>query len=510
MQNQFSADVDLLPVLAWTALPDGTIDYVNRSWCEYTGTSRDNARGTSLESLLHPDDAEALAGCRCALSDAGGSHECEVRLRRHDGVHRWFQVRFVPQQDAEGHLLKWFGVGTDVENLRGTNALSARTGDEMELKQSQAFLAKTQRLSHTGTLAWRLRTDEIIWSEELYRIYELNPGVKLTHELINTRIHPEDIPLHDEMVQRQRSDVRGYSSEHRLLMPDGRVKYLHLVAHVMEDEHGDPEYIAAVQDVTERRLADEALDKARAELAHVARVASLGALAAAIAHEVNQPLAGIITNASTCLRMLATEPPNIDGARETARRTIRDGNRAAEVIKRLRAMFANKELETEPVDLNEAAREVIAMLLGELQQAGVVVQAEFMQGLSRVRGDRVQLQQVIVNLIRNASDAMHSVTERARWLRVGTCMDGEDWVRLVVRDNGDGFDPRDAERIFQAFHTTKPHGTGIGLSVSRSIIEAHGGRIWAFTNEGQGACFTFTVPAWTENGASPASPIGSA
>src|SRR6185437_14065617 len=225
------------------------------------------------------------------------------------------------------------------------NALSARTGDEMELKQSQAFLAKTQRLSHTGTLAWRLRSDEIIWSEELYRIYELNPGVKLTHELINTRIHPEDIPLHDEMVQRQRSDVRGYSSEHRLLMPDGRVKYLHLVAHVMEDEHGDPEYIAAVQDVTERRLADEALDKARAELAHVARVASLGALAAAIAHEVNQPLAGIITNASTCLRMLATEPPNIDGARETARRTIRDGNRAAEVIKRLRAMFANKELE---------------------------------------------------------------------------------------------------------------------------------------------------------------------
>ncbi|MBN8895492.1 MAG: PAS domain-containing protein [Rhodanobacter sp.] len=369
-----------------------------------------------------------------------------------------------------------------------------RARSEAALRQSEAFLARTQRLTLTGTVAWRVDSDEILWSDELYRIYEFAPGVTLTHDLINTRIHPEDIPAHDEMLRRRRHDARDFESEHRLLMPDGKVKFLHLVAHATRDEEGGLAYISAVQDVTQRRLAEEALGKARAELAHVARVATLGALTASIAHEVNQPLAGIITNANTCLRMLGADPPNVDGARETARRTIRDGNRASDVIKRLRALFAKKKAVAEPLDLNEAAREVVAMLLGELQRNGVTLHPDFADDLPPVVGDRVQLQQVILNLILNASDAMTGITDRPRYMTIRTVHDESGCVCLSVRDVGAGFDPQDAGSLFNAFFTTKADGMGIGLSVSRSIIEGHDGRLWAEANEGPGATFTFSIP----------------
>ena len=221
--------------------------------------------------------------------------------------------------------------------------ITERKRSEEELRRSEAFLAEGQRLSRTGSFSWLVATDEITWSEQVYRIFEFDPGVPVTLELIGTRVHPEDVPLLNDMIDRTRSEVGDFEYEHRLQMPDNSVKYLHWVAHATRDKDGHLEYIGAVQDVTERRLSEEALGKVRSELAHVARVSSLGALTASIAHEVNQPLSGIITNASTCLRMLAADPPNVDGARETARRTIRDGNRASEVIARLRALFRKKD-----------------------------------------------------------------------------------------------------------------------------------------------------------------------
>ena len=243
-------------------------------------------------------------------------------------------------------------------------------------------------------------------------------------------------------------------------MPDRSVKYLHLVAHATRDQDGRLEYIGAVQDVTQRRLSEEALGKVRSELAHVARVTSLGALTASIAHEVNQPLSGIITNASTCLRMLAADPPNVDGARETARRTIRDGNRASEVITRLRALFSKKDATTESVDLNEATREVIALSLSELQRSRVILRPELADDLPPVTGDRVQLQQVILNLLRNASDAMSGVDDRPRQLVIRTERDEGDRVRLTVQDAGVGFEPQGVDRLFEAFYTTKSERHG--------------------------------------------------
>jgi PAS domain S-box-containing protein len=372
--------------------------------------------------------------------------------------------------------------------------ITARKQAEKELRRSEAFLAEAQRLSATGSFSWRVATDEVMWSEQLYRIFEFDQGVPVTLELICSRVHPEDLPSLYDLIDRARGAGGDFEYEHRLQMPDHSVKYLHMVAHGTQDADGRLEYIGAVQDVTQRRLSEDALGKARSDLARVARVTSLGVLTASIAHEVNQPLSGIVTNASTCLRMLGADPPNVDGARETARRTIRDGNRASEVITRLRALFGKKDATTESVDLNEAAREVIALSLSELQRSRVILRPELADDLPPVAGDRIQLQQVILNLLRNASDAMSAVDDRPRELVIRTERDEGDRVRMSVQDAGVGFQPHGVDRLFEAFYTTKTDGMGIGLSVSRSIIESHQGRLWAAPNDGPGVTFSFSIP----------------
>jgi PAS domain S-box-containing protein len=388
--------------------------------------------------------------------------------------------------------------GSGKEGVAFVLDLSDQKRAERALRRSEAFLAEGQRLSQMGSFAWRVATDEVTWSEQLYRIYELPIGVPVTLEVIRTRVHPEDLSLLEKMVDQARNGGNDFEWQYRLVMPDGSIKYLHAVAHAVRDQDGQLEYIAAVSDVTARRLSEEARDKARSELAHVARVTSLGALAASIAHEVNQPLSGIITNASTCLRMLSADPPDVDGACETARRTIRDGNRASDVITRLRALFGKKEPTTELVDLNAATRDVIALSLSELQRSRVVLDLELADELPAVAGDRVQVQQVILNLLLNASEAMNGVDGRPRQLTIRTERDGGDGVRLTVQDVGVGFEPQALNSLFEAFYTTKISGMGIGLSVSRSIIESHHGRIWAAPNDGPGATFAFSIPCASE------------
>jgi PAS domain S-box-containing protein len=379
--------------------------------------------------------------------------------------------------------------------------ITERKRARQELRRSEAFLAEAQHLSRLGSFSWRVPTDEITWSEQLYRIFQIDRDAQVTFEVIGTRIHPEDLSVFQEHIERSRRDRSDVQLEFRLQMPDGAVKYVHVAAHIRGD-HGQVEYIGAVQDVTERRSSEEALSKARSELSQVARVTSLGVLTASIAHEVNQPLSGIVTNASTCLRMLAADPPNVDGARETARRTIRDGNRASEVITRLRALYGKKEPTIESVDLNEATREVIALSLSELQRNRVILRPELADDLPPVTGDRVQLQQVILNLIRNGSDAMSSVDDRPRQLLIRTERDEDDRARLTVQDAGVGFNPQAADRLFESFYTTKNDGMGIGLSVSRSIIESHHGRLWATLNNGPGATFSFSIPRASEGATS--------
>jgi PAS domain S-box-containing protein len=363
----------------------------------------------------------------------------------------------------------------------------------------EAYLAEAQRLSRTGSFGWNLSNGELVWSDEMFRIFGYDQAVKPTLELVFQRTHPDDVTPVRQLIDRVSRGGTDWDLEHRLLMPDGSTRHVRAVAHAIRDPSGQLKFFGAVVDLTASKRAQEALNKAGAELARVSRVTTLSALTASIAHEVNQPLAGIITNASTCLRMLDAATPDIDGARETARRTIRDGNRAADVITRLRALFSKREVTLEPLDLNEATREVIALSSDDLQRNRVILQSELANDLPIVTGDRIQLQQVILNLLRNASDAMADVHDRPRQLRIRTEREGGDRVRLTVRDAGVGLPAQSMDSLFEAFYTTKSGGMGIGLFVSRSIVERHQGRLWVEPNDGPGATFSFSIPRGPEN-----------
>jgi PAS domain S-box-containing protein len=441
---------------------------------------------------IHPED-RGLVDRVVAQASEGKDFEVEFRAVTASGVTKQIQVlaHRMPGQDDR---LEYIGAMLDVTESRRS---------EEALRRSNAFLAEAQRISLTGSFSWRVATGEIAWSEQVYRMFEYEPATPVTLDLISARVHPEDLPLLDDMFESAVRGVPDFEYEHRLLLPDGSIKHLRLMAHGTPDQGGQMEYIGAVQEVTDRRVSEEALSKVRSELAHMARVTSLGALTASIAHEVNQPLSGIITNANTCLKMLAADPPNVLGAQATARRTVRDGNRAADIIKRLRTLFGKRDPTSEPVDLNEAAREIIALSWSDLQRSRVIVRAELADELPPVVGDRVQLQQVILNLLLNAADAMSGIDDRPRQMVIRTERAESETVSLTVQDVGVGLDAESAEKLFEAFYTTKSEGMGIGLSISRSIIDNHGGRLWARPNDGPGVSFTFSVPC-TADGPAPA------
>jgi PAS domain S-box-containing protein len=373
---------------------------------------------------------------------------------------------------------------------------------EEALRQSETRLSEAERelrftLDTIPTITWRARPDGYV--QQLNKRWFEYTG--MTPEQVRgwrwkLSIHPDDLENLVAIGNRYVASGQPLDSEARLRRFDGAYRWFLFRPAPARDETGlIVGWYGTITEIEDRKRAETSLDKVRSELAHVTRIMSLGALTASIAHEVNQPLAGIITNAGTCLRMLAAEPPNLEGARETARRTIRDGNRAVDVIARLRALFAKRAAATETVDLNEAVREVLALVSTDLLRSRVNLRAELSSEPVLVIGDRVQLQQVILNLVRNALDAMADVSDRPRHLLVEADVGEDDHARLIVTDSGRGFEPQDAERLFDAFHTTKDDGMGIGLSVSRSIIESHGGRLWAEPNQGPGATFSFSIPA---------------
>lgn len=476
--------IDTIPALAWSAHTDGTAEFFNQHYLNFVGLTAEQASGWGWTAAVHPDDTNGLAHVwqRSLASELPG--EAEVRLRSHGGEYRWFLFRVNPFRDETGTILKWYGVNTDIED---------RKRAEAELKRAYDSFADAQRLSKTGSFITDLVDDDHNWSDEAYRIFEFEAGTKVSVQRIRDIIHPDDLRSFESVIERGMAGG-NVTFAFRIFAARGMIKYVRGVAHVVEEVEGRPMFVGALQDVTESMLAEEALNRARAELAHITRITTLSALTASIAHEVNQPLSGIITNASTCLRMLDANPPNVDGARETARRTIRDGNRASDVIKRLRALFSKKDFPLESVDLNEAAREVIALSLSELQGNRVMLQSEFADDLPTITGDRVQLQQVILNLLRNASDSMASVDDRPRQLLIRTEYVDDDRVCVVVRDSGVGFGAQNTETLFDAFYTTKSGGMGIGLSVSRSIVEKHRGRLWVEPQNGPGATFVFSIP----------------
>jgi PAS domain S-box-containing protein len=482
-ERNLTLTINTIPALAWSSSADGNPEFLNKHFLDFIGLTEDQVPDWDWAAAVHPDDLNDLAETWQRILGSGKPGETEARLRRNDGEYRWFLFRANPLCDESGKIVRWYGVNTDIED---------RKRAEMEVRQAHGRLAEAQRLSKTGSFVTDLQADRN-WSDETYRIFEIDPTTTVTVQRVRELVHPEDRPLFDAAIEHV---TAGENVDYvfRIVTHRGAVKHVRTTAHIVEEIPGRPLFVGAVQDVTESKLSEEALNRARAELTRVSRVTTLSTLTASMAHEINQPLSGIITNASTCLRMLDVDPPNVDGARETARRTIRDGNRASDVITRLRALFSNKDFTLEPLDLSETTREVIALSLSELQRNRVVVQSELAEDLPIVEGDRVQLQQVILNLLRNASDAMSGVDDRPRQLMVRTERDNSDGVRVTVRDAGVGVEPENTQKLFDAFYTTKHDGMGIGLSVSRSIIERHHGRLWAEPNDGPGTTFSFAIP----------------
>jgi PAS domain S-box-containing protein len=646
MKVDLGSVVNALPALVWTTLGDGRSDFVNRSWCQYTGIGADAALDHGWQTAIHPDDLTSFLDCWSSIQQSGVAKEIDGRLRRFDGEYRWFVFRPSLMEDIRGRG-RWCWLGLNVDesasldgrlrrffdmlpwqagflNAAGVSEFSnLQSLKDFSMTQAELEQWRTSGIIHVddheknynaatallttgemldlqirmlypgGVYRWtrarcvpvrdaqgnvvryvtfQIDVDDLKRAEDLLaaevtllekvargeplrqvldalchhmeelcsgcfcsilvvapdnKYFEVGAGPSLPdsfNDLLNRKTIDRDghDPYSMAFIEKGPIIVRDLANDSRW---DGSAWPAMMKTHgyaacwlmPLMSGSGEAAGIIAIyrrepvnpttqqQDLIDRfakiagiaigrTRADEALNQARLELTHVARLATLSAMTASITHEVSQPISGILTNSNTCARMLAADPPNVIGAAETVRRTIRDANRATEVIKRLRAMFAKRAPTMERVDLNDAAREVIAMSSAELRLSRSVLETDFAEFLPAISGDRVQLQQVILNLLLNAADAMAGIEDRPRTLRVQTEIHGSDRIKLLVRDSGIGLDPRGIEKLFEAFHTTKTHGLGIGLAISRSIIESHKGQLWATANDGPGATFGFWIP----------------
>jgi PAS domain S-box-containing protein len=479
---------DTIPALVWSALPDGAVEYFNQRWLTYTGLTLEQARGWGFIDAYHPEDRTSVRN----LTSVGISHaasandlKTEARLRGVDGKYRWFLGRAMALRDEAGNIVRWYGTAIDIED---------RKRAEDALRRSEAYLAEAQRLSATGSFGWRVTSGDVVWSEETYRIFGFDQAVKPTMDLVLQRVHPDDRELFRHELNRVAEGNHDFDVEHRLLMPNGLVKYFHVRSHRVKSESDDEEIVGAVMDITAARDAREALHAAQAELAHVNRVTTMGQLAASISHEINQPITAVVTNASAGLQWLAAQPPDLGEARDAFDRVIKAGNQAGKVTGRIRALINKAPPRKDDLEINEAILEVIALTHGEVVKNGVSLQTQLAAGLPLVQGDKVQLQQVILNLIINAVEAMSDVSEGSRELLIGTGKDASSAVLVAVQDSGPGLSPEGFERLFDPLYTTKPGGMGMGLSICRSIVEAHGGRVWAARAAGPGVTVQFTLP----------------
>jgi PAS domain S-box-containing protein len=607
-----------IPVAAWTLKPEGTPDFVNQGWLEYTGQTLEFVQSNpeAWMAAIHPEDREEASSVFWDGVRSGKGFTMEARFRRaHDGTYRWHLNRAVALNDPEGNTVRFVGTSTDIDDLKQYQENLRRADEKTRLivdtaldavvtmdakgiigswnkqaaivfgwnqteaigqRMSDMIIPKEQRMAHERGLRHFLATgDGPILRRRIEITAVRRSGVEFPIELqvMPLKLGQEwffsavirditDSKLAQEMLRQSEINLRLMTETIPEMLwsatPDGSIDYCNVrvlnysglsAAEIMGDgwkrllhpddvdraaqlwmsclSTGDPyrvevrtlhaedrtyrwcitsalplldrdgcvlQWFGTIVDMHDWKQSQEELRKTQADLAHVTRVLTMGQLTASIAHEVNQPLSGMMMNAGTCLSMLESDPPDIEGARETTQRTIRDGNRASNVITRLLDLFRKKDAVAEPVDLNDAAREVIALSLSDLERNRILLRHEFAENLPPVKGDRIQIQQVILNLVRNASDAMRDVDDRPRQLLIKTEGGDSKNIQLTVQDTGVGFAPNAADRLFDSFYSTKGDGVGIGLSISRSIIEAHHGQLWASSNDGPGSSFAFSIP----------------
>jgi PAS domain S-box-containing protein len=621
--------IETVPSLLWSVGPLGEQTHLNQRALDYIGVRYEDLLRLGWTAFLHPDDLSETANAFSHSMQTGTSFQAVHRLRRADGEYFWHHARGEPLRDGRGRVIQWYGLTVDIDE--GKRA-------EDRLRRSEAYLAEAQRLSHTGSFGWTPSSGELHWSDETFRILEYDPSIKPTIERVLQRIHPDDRAMIRQLIDEISSGEKDFDVAHRLLMPDGSVKFVHVLSHALKDAAGNLEIVGALMDVTENtclyrdlaereaRLAErtaalrrseanlaeaqglshtgsaayndttllywsdetyrilgfdprkglppreavverthpddrdrvreqtrralqqkrdfkleyrilplagtikhiemnahpkfseggelvevvstlidvterkraheehERLRQLESDLAHMNRLSMMGELAASLAHEITQPIAAGRNNARAALNFLDQQPPDLGEVREALGCVVGDADRAGQIVDRIRDHIKKAPPRKHRFDLNEAINEVIVLARSAIAEKGVSVQTRLREGPAPVEGDRVQVQQVLLNLVLNAAEAISAVDEGARELLISTEQGEANGVLVAVRDSGPGIDPEVIERVFDAFYTTKSGGMGMGLSICRSIIAAHGGRLWADANEPKGAAFQFTLP----------------
>ena len=464
-----------------------------KDFCEYEDSLNQAIAGQRLAVLC----TYPLAACGAAeILDVVRTHQFAVTKRRGS----WDVIETAGHKQAKAEI-KRLNEELEERVLERTSQLMALNRDltrevlqrqraEEALQRSEAYLAEAQRISHTGSFGWDVSSGQIFWSEETFRIVEYDQTVQPSLELVLGRTHPEDRALVQQSIHRAVQERACFDFEHRFLMPDGSIKYVRVLGHpTIKPGSGDLRFVGAITDVTDREL----LRQAQADLAHVTRVTTMGELTASLAHEIKQPISAAVTDAQTCLRWLGPDQPDVAGAREAALRTIKDATRASDIINRIRLLFKRGAPQRELLEVNEIIQEMIGLLHSEATRYSISIHGELADHLPKIMADRVQSQQVLMNLILNGIEAIKDVGTGGT-LTIKSQQDDDRQLVISVIDTGVGLQPEQAEQVFHAFFTTKPQGTGMGLPISRSIVESHGGRLWASTNSGRGATFHLTLP----------------
>jgi PAS domain S-box-containing protein len=452
----------------------------------------DQATKPSIEVILqrvHREDAASVKETVERASQDGKDFEHEYRLVMPDSGVKHVHVVAHAERD-ESDEIEFVGAVMDV---------TAEKQAEEALRRSEGYLTDAQRLTGTGSWAWDVATRQsVYWSQENFRLFGFDPeGGIPSDEAFYRRIHPEDRDRVRREVFRERPDEgTHFDVEFRSVLPDGAIKYVRSTGHPVRNISGDLlEYVGTSIDVTERKRADEERERLRqvqADLAHLSRVTTMGELTASLAHEIRQPISAAMTNGKTCLRWLSRDEPDVAEASEAASRLVKDVTRAADIIGRISSLFKKGALQRESVDVNELIREMLVLLRSEASRYSISIRTELAEGLPKVMADRVQLQQVFMNLMLNGIDAMKETSGGSELAIKSETDDGQ--LLISVSDTGVGLPQQQGDQIFGAFFTTKDKGTGMGLPISRSIIESHGGRLWATGNSGRGATFQFTLP----------------
>ncbi len=491
--------IDAMPVLAWSASPDGSVEFINQRWLNYTGLSPAQVQGWGWDQVMHPEDLERVTAYWERIISTGKSGEIEARLKRFDGIYRWFLLRASPLHNESGAIVKWYGTNTDMEDRkRGEEALR-------ESEQSLRLILD----GIAGLVAIMSATGDIETVNRQVLEYFGRTTEQLNGWSTGNEVHPDDLPAVYAAWKRSIETMCVYDIDHRLRRADGVYRWFHARGLPLCDPDGRVvRWYVLLTDIHDRKQAEEALRQAQGDLARINRVTTMGELAASLAHEVSQPISGAMTNASVCLRKLGSEQPNLEEVRGAVTRIARDAQRAADIIGRIRSQFEKGALNRGVLDLNEIIRETVAVLRSEAVRYNVSVRTELATNFSQIIGDRVQLQQVTMNLLLNSIEAMKDV-DGMREVVIRSQRAENEQVLVSVSDTGVGLPPQLAEQIFDPFFTTKPHGTGMGLRISRSIIESHGGHLWAMANDGPGATFAFSIPCEhrVESGREPASAL---